>query len=159
MISFGVFATRNIRLFLYVFTCINSLTYFPSFHSLNDKFCISYFFVLYCKGESFSYFREKLPSISCNFFNRNSAKNIIHILIYFNNFPLIPFIKTPLPPHLFSSTSMIKDKRVLRFCAKSQYKFFTINFSINISVFVSYKKCIPLNILKFLKGKFNHMKW
>ena len=83
--------------------------------------------------------------------------NSTHILRYFNNFSMIPFIQTPftpLPTHLFTNTSIMKDKKVLSFSLLMLDKFLS-TFSIGISVFFSNAiNCILLNILTFLKGKF-----
>ena len=66
----------------------------------------------------------------------------------------------PTPHPCLPNSRIIKDKIILSFCVKTTIYSFMMIFSISISVFFSYtKKNMPLNILKFLKGKFSHMRW
>ena len=47
---------------------------FTCLHSLRDELEFCYFFILYCRDESFPYFREKLPSISFKYYKEISPK-------------------------------------------------------------------------------------
>ena len=82
---------------------------------------MSYLFVLNCRCESFSCFREKLPSNKFNYYKRMSPKQQYPHIKIFQFFPpdsiyLTPHI--PLPTNIFLNTLKIKDKRKLSFGAK-----------------------------------------
>ena len=113
---------------------------------------------------SFFYFREKLPSVTFNYCKRILfSKYYYKREYYYNNFPLIPFTQNPftfLPSHLFRNTPIIKDKRVLSFCAKTALQILYRHIQYQyISLFLLHNICILLNIQKFLKRKFSHMRW
>ena len=88
--------------------------------------------LLFCpnyRGDSFSYFREKRPSVSLNYCYKIMPQNNItqHVKIFQSFFHdsvyLDPFYP-PAPTHLFTNTPIIKDKKVLSFSLRRLDTFF-----------------------------------
>ena len=150
-IFFSIFSIRNTIPFLQLFTGINSVTHFFSFHRLSNE-------GVNCRGKSFSYFGEKFTLITFNY----PDNTFTHIRRFFNKVFQIPVTYTPfITP--FLSISIIKEKKTLCFCAKLgvqilhhqlQYQY--------INLFFLYKKTYrferKIQVLKLLKGKFRHMR-
>ena len=127
---------------------------------------INYFFVLNCKGQPFSYFREKLPSFLFNYYKSMSPNKHYSHFKMIHNFPLISFYPCHPHSHFFNSPTallqhpIIKTKVFWVFSLLKLYKFFIIIFNTNTSVFFSYTiNRILINILKVLRGKFSQMRW
>ena len=158
----SVSVTKNTKHFLYLFSSIKVKAMF--FFTLSDELLFS----PYCRGESLSFFREKLPSVLFNYYyyKRMSPKQhysyfkifqyFFHDSVYLDLFHPLPHTSLSVSLSLSLNTPIIKDKKVLSFSLLKLVKCFIHIFGIDIPVFfynaINY---ILLNILKFLKGKFS----
>ena len=135
---------------------------------------ISYLFVLNGRVSHFPILGKNFPQFHLIIIRECLQNSIALILRYFYNFPLIPFIQTPLTALIYTNThthihththtythrEYFPQYLIIKECLVFvQYRFSSITFSMNIPVFSSFTiKRIFLDILKFSKGKFSHMR-